>query len=60
MIAFTVLQRITGVKMARCKRCKGIGIECAISGERVFYLKPCPRCNGTGREPKERKGEKRT
>ena len=46
--------------MARCKRCKGIGVECAISGERVFYLKPCPRCNGTGREQKEKKREKRT
>jgi len=54
---------ITEAKMARCRYCGGCGKrrKLVIRNNNLKYeIVGCPRCNGTGREQKERKREKRT
>ena len=49
--------------MARCRYCGGCGKrrKLVIRNNNLKYeIVGCPRCNGTGREQKERKREKRT
>lgn len=47
-----IRKKVTGTKA--CKACDGfgiIGVSYTPKGEATVF--PCPRCNGTGREPKE-------
>jgi len=51
---------ITEAKMARCSICRGSGKiwvdkDSYKRGEKPNYT--CPCCNGTGREPKAKKGD---